>query len=115
MTRRRHLLVWIRVTDPTDQLAARDVSRRDHAHRLVAEVQPQIPLPVLLVGAVAREAVVRQDRAHVAVEVDGARSLLGCRTTAVAADHRLRAGSAPLRASSTILAIDGSALPPRVS
>ena len=76
MARRRHLLVGVCVADAPDQLAAGGVAGLDDAHRLVAQVQPQIPFAVLLVGAVAGEAVVREDRAHVAVEVD-LRGLLG--------------------------------------
>ena len=39
------------------------------AHRFAADVQPQIRLPPILVRPVAQEAIVRQDRTNVAVEL----------------------------------------------
>ena len=38
--------------------------------RLLAQVQPQVGLAMARVGTVAEEAVVRQNRPHVAIELD---------------------------------------------
>src|SRR5262249_32386669 len=70
---RRHLLVGVGGEDPGDQLAGLDVARYDRAvaalellRRGLAEVEPQARLARLVGGAVAGEAVGRQDRLDVA-------------------------------------------------
>ena len=71
----RHHDVWIIGDDAGKQLAGRRVLRHDRPQsalellgRLLEGVEPQARLPVAAVGAVAGEAVVREDRPDVLIE-----------------------------------------------
>ena len=76
--RRRHHLVLVRAHDPLQQLALRDFARHDRrdtladSQRAFAGVEPELRLAGALVGSVAVEAFVREDRPHLAVEIDRA-------------------------------------------
>ena len=72
--RRRHALLDIRVRDATDQLG-----KRRACQGRVAVVEAELGFALLLVGTVALEAVVGEDRADVAVEADGVRICLAVR------------------------------------
>ena len=74
--RRRHHLFWIVVEDPTDQFALVGLPR-DHCPRLLRRpaqpefaVEPQIRLAGVVVRPVTGKAMLRQDRPHIAVELD---------------------------------------------
>ena len=85
----RHPPAPVRVVDPLDQQAGVEVARDDRgtarpvasasgrprAERSVPRVEPQVRLPRRLIRTVAGEAVVGEDRPHVALEVDGGRRL----------------------------------------
>ena len=75
--RRRHARRFIDVADAPVQPARGGVAGNDHAvaaavgERAVARVQPQTGLAGLLIGPVTGEALIRQDRPHVLLEIDG--------------------------------------------
>jgi hypothetical protein len=77
--RRRHQNVGIGRVDPFEDRARAGVARHDRAgvDRRLTVVEPQIGLPLLAVLAVAIEAVFRQDRPDVAVELERLRGLGG--------------------------------------
>ena len=84
--RRRHDFLGIARRDARHHLALLQVAGNNRVvaglrglERLVLHVQPQLALALVFVRPVAGEAVVREQRADVAVELDGLRRWLGCR------------------------------------
>ena len=73
--RRRHQLAGILRVDPLDQLARLGIVRDDRAglDRRVSDVESQLGLSLVGVLPVAIEAVLREDRPDVAIEVQGGR------------------------------------------
>ena len=77
--RRHHLVVIVR-EDATHQFARIDIERHDRArpglhlrHSAFREIEPQPRLARALIRPVARKATVREDRPHIAREVDALR------------------------------------------
>ena len=70
--RRRHQLVLVRRENALHEFARLGLSRHERLalQRLLADVEPQLCLAVFRIVAVAVEAVVREDRPHIAVEFD---------------------------------------------
>ena len=75
--RRRHDEIGIGRRDPGKHLACRRIAGHDspaatveHKTRASGLIEPQAPLPLRGVGAMARETAVRKERTDVAVEVD---------------------------------------------
>jgi hypothetical protein len=74
---RRHALISVVGRDATDQFALVRLAWDDGRHavpigfRIFLDVEAQLGLTVLLVRAVTGEALVGQDRADVAIEIDG--------------------------------------------
>ena len=72
--RRRHEVVLFRRDDALPDLALRQIARFDWKRAVLRRVgsfrrvEPQLGLALLRIEAVAREAVLREDRADVAVE-----------------------------------------------
>ena len=94
--RRHHLVVIVR-EDATHQFACIDIERHDRArpglhlrHSTFCEIEPQARLARALVRPVARKAAIREDRPHIAREVDALRN---CRLPVfVARSRRTRDG-----------------------
>ena len=70
--RRRHQLVLVRRENAFHEFARLGFPRHERfaLQRLLADVEPQLCLAVLRIVAVAVEAVIREDRPHIAVEFD---------------------------------------------
>ena len=76
--RRRHHVVTIFRRDAGEELAGlrfagddRRIAGLRRFHRLLPNVQPQFAIALLLIRPMAGKAFVRQDRAHIPVEIDG--------------------------------------------
>ena len=75
--RRRHVLVGIGVGDALNEQAVGRLAGNDHVFpgkRAVLGIEVEFRFAVLFVGPVAREAIVRENRADVPVEAEGRRS-----------------------------------------
>jgi hypothetical protein len=72
---RRHSLRLIRFTDAFEQAALFGIPRHDDGFRVgaaIRDVETEIRHAIFLVGSVAGETVVGEDRANLTIEVDGA-------------------------------------------
>jgi len=75
-TGRRHHLVWLSRCDPLEKLALSGFAWNECLLPL-GRIEPQAALAFCLVRAVALEARIRQDRSHIAIEIDTFRTRHG--------------------------------------
>jgi hypothetical protein len=100
--RRRHPLVSIIRSNPPPQLTLVEVAGNNHRsaaairRNRLRRVEPQVPLPLLRIRAMALKTMIGQDRPHVTIEFDRSRlRAAGCATCCEQREHAAMASKPP--------------------